>query len=74
MEACGDYTSTVQAVEYCHRRFEIGDYELEDKERAEQPKKFENQKLQTLFDEYQRQALQEFADVKKLTQQFSLSN
>ena len=51
VEAYGNHTPTVQTVENWFRRFKSGDFDLEDKERPRQPKKFENTELEAFLDQ-----------------------
>lgn len=50
----GTYTEhsiSIKMCEYWFRRFKSGDFDIEDKERSGQPKKFEDEELTTLLDE-----------------------
>lgn len=46
------YGESAQSDKFCRewfRRFKSGDYSFKDKKRSGQPKKFEDEKLETLF-------------------------
>ena len=45
--------------EYWFRRFKSGDFDIEDKERSGQPKKFEDEELTAVLDENSCQTLRE---------------
>ena len=51
VEAYGNHTSTVQAIENWFQRFKNGDFDLEDKERPGQPIKFEDTELEAFLDQ-----------------------
>ena len=50
-EAYGNHTPTVQTVENWFRRFKSGDFDLKDKERPGQPKKFQDTELEAFLDQ-----------------------
>jgi len=47
----GDYTSSISTCEYWFRRYKKDDFDAEDEERPGQPKKFEDEKVETFFDQ-----------------------
>lgn len=47
----GDHTLSISTCEYWFRHFKSGNFDVEDKERPGQPKKFEDAELQALLDE-----------------------
>ncbi len=51
---------SAKMCEFCFRRFKDGDFDVSDKERPRQPKKYENTELLALLDENSAQALKEF--------------
>jgi len=51
LETYGDYTPSIKTCEYWFRRFKSGNFDTEDKERPDQPKKFEDKDLEALLDE-----------------------
>ena len=51
------------------RRFKDGDFNVEDKPRSGQPKKFEDKELEALFEEDQSQTQEEFVESLEVTQQ-----
>lgn len=60
----GTYTEhsiSIKMCEYWFRRFKSGDFDIEDKERSGQPKKFEDEELTALLDEDSCQTLRELA-------------
>jgi len=67
-EAYGDYAPLISICEYWFRRFKSGDFDLEDKERPSQPKKFEDEELKALLDEDQCQTLKELAEALNVTE------
>lgn len=61
-EAYGDYCPTIRTVELWFKRLKEGDFDVEDRERQGQPKKFEDQELETLLSEDSRQTLDEVSE------------
>ena len=51
LEIYQEYAPSVKTCEYWFRRFKSGDFDLNDKERSGQLKKFEDLELQQLLDE-----------------------
>jgi transposase len=65
-ETYSKHAPSVKTCEYWYRRFKSGDFDLKDKERSGQPKKFENAELQALLDENSAQTLEELAKALKV--------
>lgn len=61
-EAYDKYASSISTCKYWFRRFKIGNFVTENKERPGQKKKFEDEKLKALLDEHSCQTLGELAD------------
>ena len=61
VEAYGEHAPTQKTCERWFARFRSGDFDVEDKERPGQPKKFEDEELQALLDENSCQTQQELA-------------
>ena len=51
VEAYGEHALTQKTCERWFKRFKSGDFDIKDKERPGQPKKFEDADLQALLDE-----------------------
>lgn len=51
LEAYGDHAPSISTCEYWFRRFKSGDFDVEDKERPGQPKRYEDEELEALLDE-----------------------
>lgn len=66
-ETYGDYTPSVKTCESWFRRFKNGDYDIEDKERTGQPKKFTDEDLEALIDENPCQTTEELAKALNVT-------
>lgn len=47
----GSNIPSISTCEYWYRRFENSDFDVEDRERPGQPKKFEDEELEILLDE-----------------------
>lgn len=67
-EAYGDYAPSISTCENWFRRFKSEDFDLEDKERPGQPKKFEDKEMEALLDEDQCQTLKELAETLNVTE------
>ena len=50
-EAYGQHAPSQDTCERWFKRFKTGDFDVEDKERPDQPKKFEDQQLPALLEE-----------------------
>ncbi|GBP39654.1 Mariner Mos1 transposase [Eumeta japonica] len=61
LEVYNEHALAKQTCRKWFARFKSGDFELDDKERPGQPKKFEDEELQGLFDVDSCQTLQELA-------------
>lgn len=61
-ETYGDPALSLSTCEFWFRRFKNGDFDVSDKERSGQPKKFEDDELQSLLDENPAQTLNELAE------------
>lgn len=68
VEAYGDHAPTDKSCREWFRRFKNGDFSVEDKERPGQPKKFEDEELETLLDEDPCQIQEELAKSLGVTQ------
>ena len=62
VETYGDNILTQDACVRWFRRFKSGDFDLKDKERPGQPKKFDDAELQALLDEDSTQTQQQMAE------------
>ena len=49
-EAYGDYIPSISTNEYWFRCYKKSDFNTEDKERPDQPKKFEDEEIEALLD------------------------
>lgn len=63
MQAYGDNVPTDKSCREWFRRFKIGDFNVNDKPRSGQPKKFEDDELQVLIDEDPCQSQHELAEL-----------
>lgn len=63
VEVYGEHALAEQTCRKWFARFKSGDFELEDKERPGQPKKFEDEELKSLLDEDPCQTLQDLAEL-----------
>ena len=61
-ETYGDHTPSIKMCEYWFRRFKSGDFDTEDKERPDQPKKIEDEEFEKLLDEDPCQTQDELAE------------
>lgn len=61
-ETYGEHTPLVKTCEYWFRRFKSGDFDIEDKKRPGQPKKFEDEELEALLDNDACQTLEELSE------------
>lgn len=61
VEAYGEEVPSETTCREWFRRFKIGDYEIKDKYRSGQPKKFKDEDLKALLDKNPRQTLAEMA-------------
>ena len=68
LEAYGEHSPTQKTCERWFARFRNGDFDLEDKKRPGQPKKFEDAELQALLDENSCRTQQELALVLNVDQ------
>ena len=62
METYGDNVLTQDACVRWFRRFKSGDFDLKDKDRPGQPKKFQDAELQALLDEDYTETQQQMAE------------
>ena len=72
VEVYGDTAPTDKSCREWFRHFKDGDFDVEDKPRSGQPKKFKNKELEALFEEDQQiqsQTQEEFAESLGVTQQ-----
>lgn len=69
MEVYGNNILTQDACVCWFRRFKSGDFELKDKERPGQPKRFKDVELQALLDEDDSQSQKRLADQLSVSQQ-----
>jgi len=69
VEVYGDTTPTDKSYREWFRGFKEEDFSVEDKPRSEQLKKFEDKKLEVLFEEDQSQTQEELAESLGVTQQ-----
>ena len=69
MEIYGDNAPTDKSYRECFRCFKKGDFDVEDKPRSGQPKKFEDKELRALLDEDPTQTQEELADTLGVTQE-----
>lgn len=67
METYKESAPSHQTCAYWFRRFKNGDFDVNDKERSGQPKKFEDAELQALLDENSAQTLAELSDALQVT-------
>ena len=58
----GDYSPLIKTCGYWFRRFKSGDFDTEDNERPDYPKKIEEEELETLLDEDPCQTQDEMAE------------
>jgi len=68
VEIYGEHALAERTYQNWFARFKSGDFGLEDAERAEQPKKFENDELEALLDEDCCQTQEELAESLGVTQ------
>lgn len=68
VEAYGEHALTQKTCERWFKRFKSGDFDIKDKERPGQPKKFENADLQALLDKDSTQTLKQLAKALNVTQ------
>lgn len=61
-EVYGEHAPSQQTCEYWFRRFKSGDFDVDDKERPGQPKKFEDDELEALLDKDSCQTQAELAE------------
>ena len=69
VEVYGDTAPTDKSCRKWFRRFKNGDFNVEDKPRFGQPKKFEDKELETLLEKNQSQTQEELAKSLGVTQQ-----
>lgn len=69
VEVYGDYALAEPTCRQWFRKFKSGDFDLEDKERPGQPKKFEDEELETLLDQDSCQTQEQLAESLNVTQQ-----
>jgi len=69
VEVYGDTAPTDKSCRKWFRRFKDGDFNVEDKPRSGQPKKFENKELEALLEEDQSQTQEELVESLGITQQ-----
>jgi len=69
VEVYGDSASSDKSCREWFRWFKSGDFSVEDKERSGQPKKFEDEELETLLDQDSCQTQEELAKTLEVTQQ-----
>lgn len=62
VETYNEQAPTISTCEYWFRRFKNGNFNLNDKERTGQPKKFEDFELQALLEENSAQTLKQLAE------------
>nr|KAF6360078.1 hypothetical protein mMyoMyo1_011036 [Myotis myotis] len=68
-EACGKHAPSQDTCERWFKCFKSEDFDVKDKERTGQPKKFEDQQLQALLDEDACQTQKQLAERLNLAQQ-----
>ena len=68
VEVYGEHALAERTCQKWFTRFKRGDFSLEDNERPRQPKKFEDEELEALLDEYCCQIQDEFAKSLGITQ------
>ena len=68
MEVYGEHALAEKTCQKWFARFKSGDFCLEDKERPEQPKKFEDEELEVLLNEDCCQTQEELAESLGVTQ------
>lgn len=61
-EVYGDAAPSYTTCKFWFARFKSGDFNVKDKERSGQPKKFEDEELQALLDENSAQSLKELSE------------
>jgi len=61
VEAYGNFVPSERTCQKWFQRFKSGDFDVNDKQRSGQPKKFEDIELQALLDENSAQTLQELS-------------
>jgi len=69
VEVYGDTALTDKSCREWFRRFKDGDFNVEDKPRSGQSKKFEDKELEALLEEDQSQTQEELAESLRVTQQ-----
>jgi len=69
VEVYGDTALIDKSCREWFRRFKDGDFSIENKPRSGQPKKFEDKKLEALFEEDQSQTQEELVESLGITQQ-----
>lgn len=62
IEAYGDHALSGTTCRDWYRRFKSGDFDVKDKERPGQPRKFEDDELQVLLDENPSQTMEQLAE------------
>jgi len=62
IEVYGDTAPTDKSCREWFRRFKVGDFNVEDKPRSGQPKKFEDKELEALLEEDQSQTQEQLAE------------
>ena len=67
-EAYGDYTPSISTCEYWFRRYKKGDFDR--RQLPDQPKKFEDEKVEALFDQEPSQTQEKLAESLNVDQQF----
>lgn len=67
VEAYGNCAPSERTCQEWFQRFKSGDYDVNDKQRSGQPKKFEDTELQALLDENSAQTLQELSAALNVT-------
>ena len=68
VEVYGEHALAERTCQKWFARFKSGDFGLEDEERTGQPKKFEDEELEALLDEYCCQTQEELAESLGVTQ------
>lgn len=66
-EAYPEYCPDVRMCQKWFARFKSGDFDIEDKERPGQPKKFDDEELEALIEQNASQTIQDLADSLNVT-------
>ena len=69
VDASGNDAPSLRTCQEWFQRFKSGDFDVKDKERPGQPKKFEDEELQALLDEDDAQTQEQLAASLNVTQQ-----